>query len=80
MLNVLSSVVRFFIIRCTPPAMVGKVVKRKKGYISFRQESNAGKLAAKLAKKNPGSRFYVVRSTQGHCVPATPPTTSRTYS
>ncbi len=75
----LSSVVRFLVISCTPPAKEAVVVKRKKGYVSFLQESNAAKMAARLAKKNPGTRFYVTRLIGGHFIPATPTLTSRSY-
>lgn len=80
MLNVLSSVTRFFIVACTPPALSGEVVKRKKGYISFRHLENADKLAARLSARKPGTRFYVVKSVKGHCVPTTPASTSKSYS
>lgn len=65
----LSSCERFFVISCTPPANEGVVVKRKKGYISFLQEDNALAMATRLAKKTPGTRFYVVASLHGCFMP-----------
>ncbi len=75
----LSNKVRFFVLACVPPAGACVVIRRKKGYISFLHEENAGKLAAKLAAKNPGTRYYVTRSMSGSMFPETPVTTTVTY-
>lgn len=75
----LSSSVRFFVMRCTPPAKEGVIVARKKGYISFLNEENADKMASRLAKKAPGSRFYVLTNVSGHLFPEKPTLQSVSY-
>jgi len=75
----LSNVVRFVVLRMTLPAGEATVCKRKKGYISFLKEENASKMAKRLASKNPGARFYVAGTTEGHFLPAAATLQSTTY-
>ncbi len=76
----LSTKTRFFVLACVPPAGAAVIIRRKKGYISFLHEENAGKLARKLAAKNPGTRYYVTKSVSGSMFPEAPVTTTVTYS
>lgn len=75
----LSTVQRFFVMSCTPPALEGVIVKRKKGYISFLNEENATAMAKRLAAKTAGTRFYVLCSCSGHFLPKVPTLTSTEY-
>ncbi len=78
--NGLSNIVRFFVLVFSgkTPGGTGVLHIRKKGYKSFRQESNAAKCAARLAKKNPGMRVYVAKLASGDAVPPPAPPSGHT--